>query len=75
MDAILALLPEDEKPGCLFQGLFLEGLPVEIRDHLVSREFNNSGLGVDSLDYCHLDSGHWTRDCGLWTLDTGLSGD
>ena len=27
----------------------------------------DSGLGVDSLDYCHLDS-------GLWTLETGLSG-
>ena len=37
MDAMLALLPEDEKPGCLFQGLFLERLPVEMRDHLVSR--------------------------------------
>ena len=31
MDALLALLPEDEKPGCLFLGLFLERLPVEIR--------------------------------------------
>ena len=27
MDAMLALLPEDEKPGCLFQDLFLERLP------------------------------------------------
>ena len=27
MDAMLALLPEDEKPGCLFQGLFLVRLP------------------------------------------------
>ena len=41
MDAMLALLPEDEKPGCLFQGLFLERLPVKMRDHLVSREFKN----------------------------------
>ena len=41
MDAMLALLLEDEKPGCLFQGLFLERLPVEMRDHLVSREFKN----------------------------------
>ena len=37
----LALLPEDEKPGCLFQGLFLERLPVKMRDHLVSREFKH----------------------------------
>jgi len=48
----LALLPEDEKPGCLFQGLFLERLPVEMRDHLVSREFKNPSemaLYADSL--------------------------
>ena len=41
MDTMLALLPEDEKPGCLFLGLFLERLPVKMRDHLVSREFKN----------------------------------
>jgi len=41
MHAMLALLPEDEKLGCLFQGLFLERLPVKMRDHLVSREFKN----------------------------------
>ena len=49
---MLALLPEDEKPGCLFQGLFLERLPVEMRDHLVSREFKNPSelvLCADSL--------------------------
>ncbi len=52
MDAMLALLPEDEKPGCLFQGLFLERLPVEMRDHLVSRDFKNPSdmaLYADSL--------------------------
>ena len=52
MDAILALLPEDEKPGCLFQGLFLERLLVKMRDHLVSREFKNPRemvLYADSL--------------------------
>ena len=52
MDAMLALLPEDEKPSCLFQGLFLERLPVEMRDHLVSREFKNPNemaLYADSL--------------------------
>ena len=38
MDAMLALLPEDKKPGCLFQGLFRERLPVKMREHLVSRE-------------------------------------
>ena len=52
MDAMLALLPEDEKPGCLFLGLFLERLPVEMRDHIVSREFKNPSemaLYADSL--------------------------
>ena len=52
MDAMLALLPEDEKPGCLFLGLFLERLPVKMRNHLVSREFNNPcemALYADSL--------------------------
>ena len=52
MDAMLALLPEDKKPGCLFQGLFLERLPVEMRDHLVPREFKNPSemaLYADSL--------------------------
>ena len=39
--SMLALLPEDKKPGCLFKGLFLERLPVKMRDHLVSREFKN----------------------------------
>ena len=39
MDAMLALLPEDEVPGSLFLGLFLERLPVEMRDHLVARKF------------------------------------
>ena len=33
--------PRGQKPGCLFQGLFLERLPVKMRDHLVSREFKN----------------------------------
>jgi len=41
MDAMLALLPEDEVPGSLFLGLFLERLPVEMRDHLVAGEFKN----------------------------------
>ena len=41
MDAMLALLPEDEVPGSLFLGLFLERLPVEMRDHLVAKDFKN----------------------------------
>ena len=52
MDAILALLLEDETPGSLFLGLFLERLPVKMRKHLVSREFKNHSemaLYADSL--------------------------
>ena len=35
MDIMLALLPEDKVPG----SLFLERLPVEMRDHLVAKDF------------------------------------
>ena len=41
MDSMLALLPENEVPGSLFLGLFLERLPVEMRDHLVAQDFKN----------------------------------
>ena len=41
MDAMLALLPEDEVPGSLFLELFMECLPIEMRDHLVTNEFKN----------------------------------
>ena len=49
---MLALLLEDDTPGSLFLGLFLERLPFEIRDHLVSREFKTPremALYADSL--------------------------
>ena len=43
MDAMLALLPDDEEPGSIFLGLFLERLPVEMRDHLVAKVFKTPG--------------------------------
>ena len=52
LTALMALLPKDKTPGCMFLGLFLERLPVEMRDHLVSREFKNPSemaLIADSL--------------------------
>ena len=56
MDSMLALLPEDEVPGSLFLGLFLERLPVEMRDHLVAKDFKNPSemaLHADKLwDAC-----------------------
>ena len=52
MDAMLTFFPEDETTGSMFLGLFLERLPVEMRDHIVSREFKNPSemeLYADSL--------------------------
>ena len=52
MDAMLALLPDDEVPGSLFLGLFLERLPVEMRDHLVAKDFktpSDMALHADKL--------------------------
>ena len=40
MDA-MTFFPEDETTGSMFLGLFLERLPVEMREHIVSREFKN----------------------------------
>ena len=59
MDAMLALLPEDEVPGSLFLGLFLERLPVEMRDHLVAKDFKNPSemaLHADKIMGCTQDS-------------------
>ena len=41
MDDMLALLHDGEVPGSLFLGLFLERLPVQMRDHLVAKDFKN----------------------------------
>ena len=61
MDAMLALLPEDEKPGCLFQGLFLERLPVKMRDHLVSREFKHpSEMALYVVEHRTVEAHHQT---------------
>jgi len=56
MDAMLPLLPEDEVPGSLFLGLFLERLPVEMRDHLVAKDFkkpSEMALHADKLWDAH----------------------
>ena len=36
LDAMLALLPVGEQPGVIFQALFLQRLPTDMRDHLVA---------------------------------------
>ena len=41
MAAMKGLLPAKELPRLLFQGLFLEPLPMEMPDHLVAHEFKS----------------------------------
>ena len=41
MDKMLILLPEDEKPGFFFRGLFMDRLPSDIRAHLLSESIND----------------------------------
>ena len=41
MDKMLVLLPEDEKPGFFFRGLFLDRLPADIRAHLLSESIKD----------------------------------
>ena len=52
MVAMLLLLPEDEAPSSQFLGLFRERIPVEMRDHLVAKEFktpSEMALHTDKL--------------------------
>ena len=41
MDKMLMLLPEDEKPGFFFRGLFMDRLPTDIRSHLLTESIND----------------------------------
>ena len=41
MDKMLVLLPEDEKPGFFFRGLFMDRLPADIRAHLLSESISD----------------------------------
>jgi len=41
MDKMLMLLPEDEKPGFFFRGLFMDRLPADIRAHLLSESISD----------------------------------
>ena len=50
MDAMVALLPEGEATGLIFQGLFLERLPQDMRDHLTTKEFTSVRLMADYAD-------------------------
>jgi len=50
MDSMMALLPPDEPPGLLFQGLFLERLPAEMRDILSAGEFDSTRELAEQAD-------------------------
>jgi hypothetical protein len=52
MASMLALLPEGEPAGLLFQGLFLRRLPAEMREHLAAKIFaspREMALHADAL--------------------------
>jgi len=53
MDEMLALLPKDEKPGMLFNALFLGRLPPEVKSALVSVKFETQ------LDLAAEADKHW----------------
>lgn len=41
MDKMLMLLPEDEKPGFFFRGLFMDRLPADVRSHLLTESISD----------------------------------
>ena len=41
LDSMMALLPAGEPAGVLFQALFLQRLPADMRDHLVAGDFHS----------------------------------
>ena len=41
MDKMLMLLPEEEKPGFFFRGLFMDRLPADIRSHLLTESISD----------------------------------
>ncbi|XP_023332922.1 uncharacterized protein LOC111704805 [Eurytemora carolleeae] len=52
MNRMLALLPEDFKPGFIFRGLFLRRLPADVRAHLLQEDIsdpNALSLKADEL--------------------------
>ena len=38
---MLILLPENEKPGFFFHGLFMDRLPADVRAHILSESIND----------------------------------
>lgn len=59
MNRMLALLPEDYKPGFILRGLFLRRLPAEVRAHLLQESISDPralSLKADELYQSHITS-------------------
>ena len=50
MDKMLVLLPEDEKPGFFFLGLFMDCLPADICSHLLTESIADPRLMATRAD-------------------------
>ena len=59
MNRMLALLPEDYKPGFILRGLFLRRLPADVRAHLLQEDISDPralSLKADELYQSHVSS-------------------
>ena len=51
---MLALLPEDFKPGFIFRGLFLRRLPANVRAHLLQEDISDPrALSLKADEFYH----------------------
>ena len=59
MNRMLALLPEDYKPGFILRGLFLRRLPADVRAHLQQEDISDPralSVKADELYHSHVSS-------------------
>jgi hypothetical protein len=50
MDKMMSLLPAGEKPGVLFQALYLRRLPLDMREHVGGRQFDTARQMAEYAD-------------------------
>jgi hypothetical protein len=50
MDRMMSLLPAGEKPGVLFQALYLRRLPLDMREHVGGRQFDTARQMAEYAD-------------------------
>jgi hypothetical protein len=50
MDKMMSLLPAGEKPGVLFQALYLRRLPIDMREHMGGRQFDTARQMAEYAD-------------------------